>query len=165
MRGRDMVLKKFKQNLTMAKKYLSVHKTTLYNKLLGVLTKQGNKTAAVKIINSAFLKVSKSTTLSMNKILLKLFLKLNSFIEVKKVRVKRSFHLVPFQITLKRRSYLIIKWLMQVIKTDSRNISISDKLAFEIEHTLKSENSKLLSLQTLNTTLALANRSNIHYRW
>jgi ribosomal protein S7 len=149
----------------MAKKYLSVHKTTLYNKLLGVLTKQGNKTAAVKIINSAFLKVSKSTTLSMNKILLKLFLKLNSFIEVKKVRVKRSFHLVPFQITLKRRSYLIIKWLMQVIKTDSRNISISDKLAFEIEHTLKSENSKLLNLQTLNTTLALANRSNIHYRW
>jgi small subunit ribosomal protein S7 len=149
----------------MAKKYLSVQKKTLYNKLLGVLTKQGNKTAAAKIINAAFLKVSKSTTLSMNKILLKLFLKLNSFIEVKKVRVKRSFHLVPFQITLKRRSYLIIKWLMQVIKTDSRNISISDKLAFEIDHTLKSENSKLLNLQTLNTTLALANRSNIHYRW
>jgi ribosomal protein S7 len=149
----------------MAKKYLSVHKTTLYNKLIGVLTKQGNKTAAVKIINSAFLKVSKNTTLSMNKILLKLFLKLNSFVEVKKVRVKRSFHLVPFQITLKRRSYLIIKWLLQVIKTDTRNISISDKLAFEIEQTLKSENSKLLNLQTLNTTLALANRSNIHYRW
>ena len=133
--------------------------------LIGVLTKQGNKTAAVKIINSAFLKVSKNTTLSMNKILLKLFLKLNSFVEVKKVRVKRSFHLVPFQITLKRRSYLIIKWLLQVIKTDTRNISISDKLAFEIEQTLKSENSKLLNLQTLNTTLALANRSNIHYRW
>lgn len=149
----------------MAKKYLSVHKTTLYNKLIGVLTKQGNKTAAVKIINSAFLKVSKNTTLSMNKILLKLFLKLNSFVEVKKVRVKRSFHLVPFQITLKRRSYLIIKWLLQVIKTDTRNISISDKLGFEIEQTLKSENSKLLNLQTLNTTLALANRSNIHYRW
>jgi len=149
----------------MAKKYLSVHKTTLYNKLIGVLTKQGNKTAAVKIINSAFLKVSKNTTLSMNKILLKLFLKLNSFVEVKKVRVKRSFHLVPFQITLKRRSYLIIKWLLQVIKTDTRNISISDKLAFEIEQTLKSDNSKLLNLQTLNTTLALANRSNIHYRW
>jgi ribosomal protein S7 len=149
----------------MAKKYLSVHKTTLYTKLVGVLTKQGNKTAAVKIINSAFLKVSKNTTLSMNKILLKLFLKLNSFVEVKKVRVKRSFHLVPFQITLKRRSYLIIKWLLQAIKTDTRNISIADKLAFEIEQTLKTENSKLLNLQTLNTTLALANRSNIHYRW
>lgn len=149
----------------MSKKYLSIHKKTLYNKLLGFLTKKGNKIGAVKLINSAFLKVSTTTKLSMNKILLKLFLKLNSFVEVKKVRVKRSFHLVPFQITLKRRSYLIIKWLIQAIKTDTRNISFSDKLAFEIENTLKTENSKSLNLKTLNTTLALANRSNIHYRW
>ena len=96
---------------------------------------------------------------------LKLFLKLNSFVEVKKVRVKRSFHLVPFQIPLKRRSYLIIKWLMQAIKSDKRNVTTVEKLAFEIEQTLKTDTSKSLKLRNLNITTALANRSNLHYRW
>jgi len=149
----------------MSKKYLFVHKKTLYNKLLGFVTKKGNKTVALKIITSAFFKVSTNTKQSMNQILLKLFFKLNSFVEVKKVRVRRNFHFVPFQITLKRRSYLIIKWLIQAIKTNTKNISISDKLAFEIEQTLKSDNSKSLNIKNVNTTLALANRSNIHYRW
>jgi len=103
--------------------------------------------------------------LSMHRILLELFFKLNSFVEVKNVRVKRSFHLVPFQITLKRRSYLIIKWLMQAVKQDTRNISIIEKLVFEIEQTLKTETSKALQLRNANITSALANRSNLHYRW
>jgi ribosomal protein S7 len=149
----------------MLKKKSSFTKKTLYNKLIGFITKKGNKLSSLKIINEAFFKVSLNTNLSMQKIILQLFLKLNSFIEVKKVRVKRSFHLVPFQITLKRRSYLIVKWLMQAVKSDKRNISITEKLAFEIEQTLKMETSKSLKLRNLNITSALANRSNLHYRW
>jgi len=149
----------------MLKKKSSLTKKTLYNKLIGFITKKGNKLSSVKIINDAFFRVSINTNLSMQKIILQLFLKLNSFVEVKKVRVKRSFHFVPFQITLKRRSYLIVKWLMQAVKSDTRNISITEKLAVEIEQTLKTDTSKSLKLRNLNITAALANRSNLHYRW
>ena len=149
----------------MLKKKRSFTKKTLYHKLIGFITKKGKKNNSLRIINEAFFKVSTNTNLSMHIIVLQLFLKLNSFVEVKKVRVKRSFYLVPFQITLKRRSYLIVKWLMQAVKSDKRNLSTVEKLAFEIEQTLKTDTSKSLKLRNLNLTSALANRSNLHYRW
>jgi ribosomal protein S7 len=149
----------------MLKKKNLFTKKTLYHKLIGFITKKGNKNSSLKIVNDAFFKVSTNTNLPMHIIVLQLFLKLNSFVEVKRVRVKRSFHLVPFQITLKRRSYLIVKWLMQAVKSDKRNIPTVAKLAFEIEQTLKTDSSKSLKLRNLNLTTALSNRSNLHYRW
>jgi ribosomal protein S7 len=109
----------------------------LYNKFIGFLIKKGNKIGAKNIVNHAFLNVSKKTGLPLHVVLLKLFLKLNSFVEVKRVRVQRSSHLVPFSIRLKRRSYLIIKWLMQAVKEDTSKVSMSEKLVFEIFNTLK----------------------------
>ena len=134
----------------------------LYNKFLGFLIKKGNKISARNILNNAFLVVSKKTGLSLHILLLKIFLKLNTFVEV---RVQRSSHLVPFSIRLKRRSYLIIKWLMQAIKEDSRKIPMSEKLAFEISNTIKKSPSRSVKIRNLNISQALSNRSNIHYRW
>jgi ribosomal protein S7 len=137
----------------------------LYNKFLGFIIKKGNKIGAKNVLNNAFLAVSKKTGLPLHVILLKLFLKLNSFVEVKRVRVQRSSHLVPFSIRLKRRSYLIIKWLMQAVKEDTRKVSMAEKLFFEIFSTLKNSPSKSVKIRNLNISQALSNRSNIHYRW
>jgi len=137
----------------------------LYNKFLGFIIKKGNKIGAKSVLNNAFLAVSKKTGLPLHVILLKLFLKLNSFVEVKRVRVQRSSHLVPFSIRLKRRSYLIIKWLMQAVKEDTRKVSMAEKLFFEIFSTLKNSPSKSVKIRNLNISQALSNRSNIHYRW
>lgn len=137
----------------------------LYNKFLGFLIKKGNKIRARATLNDAFLLVSKKTGLPLQSILLKLFFKLNSFVEVKRVRVKRSSHLVPFSIRLKRRSYLIIKWLNQAIREDVRKVSMSEKLFVEILNTIKKAPSRSVKLRNFNISLALANRSNIHYRW
>lgn len=137
----------------------------LYRKFLGFIIKKGNKIGAKSVLNNAFLTVSKKTGLPLHVILLKLFLKLNSFVEVKRVRVQRSSHLVPFSIRLKRRSYLIIKWLMQAVKEDTRKVSMAEKLFFEIFSTLKNPPSKSVKIRNLNVSQALSNRSNIHYRW
>ena len=109
--------------------------------------------------------VSKTTGLSMHVLMLKLFLNLNSFVEVKKVRVGRRSLLVPFSITLKRRSYLIVKWLMQAIKEDNKKTPLSTRLADEIISVLNGSLSKSKKLRNLNISQAMANRSNIHYRW
>jgi len=137
----------------------------LYNNFLGFLIKKGNKIGAKNILTTAFLMVSKKTGYSLQTLILKVFLKLNSFVEVKRVRVKRSSHLVPFSIRLKRRSYLIIKWLMQAVKEDTRKVSMSEKLFVEISNTIKKSPSRSVKLRNFNISQALSNRSNIHYRW
>ena len=137
----------------------------LYNKLLGFLIKKGNKNRAKFIIDKAFFLVSRKTGYSMAFLLFKLFSKLNVFVEAKTVRIKRRSHIVPFSLGLKRRSYLIIKWLIKSVLENTKKISISNKIAREIFLLIKTKNSKALKLRNLNNTLALANRSNIHYRW
>jgi small subunit ribosomal protein S7 len=149
----------------MAKKYLSTKNKNLYNKVINFFTKKGNKVKATNLVNSAFDKVSKSTGLSFNEILTKLYSKLNSFVEIKKIKVRRGFHLVPFPISHKRSTYLMIKWLLQAIKDDKRKVPVSDKLFLEINQTISSSSSKSLDIKNSNITQVLANRSNIHFRW
>ena len=138
---------------------------TLYQKFLGFLVKKGNKIGAKKTLDETFLIVSKTTKYSMETSMLKLFLSLNSFVEVKKVRIGRRSIMVPFSINSKRRSYLIVKWLMQAIKEDKKKVSLSTKLADEIISVLKGSFSRAKKLRNSNISQALANRANIHYRW
>jgi ribosomal protein S7 len=140
-------------------------KHNLYNKFLGFLIKKGNKIGAKRVLHDAFLKISRQTGFSVHMLLLKVFHKLNTFVEIKRVRKKRSFHLVPFSITFKRRSYLVIKWLMQVINADTRHVSTSEKLFDEIQSTLSKFPSKSFKIRNQNISQSLLSRSNIHFRW
>ena len=151
----------------MSKKYLNNNNNNnnFYKKIVNFFIKNGNKAMANKIVSLAFLKVSKETGLSFNEILSRLFLKLNSFVEIKKVRVRRGFHMVPFPISHKRSTYLIIKWLVQAINEDSRKLPLSDKFATEIYSTIVNPSSKSLEIKNLNISQVLANRANIHFRW
>jgi ribosomal protein S7 len=137
----------------------------LYLKLIGFLTKKGNKSKALKIVNSAFLNVSDKTGLSFSEISLKLFDSLNCFVEVKKVKIKRGSHFVPFLVSPKRRSYLIVKWLVQASLEDKSNLSFSEKLSSEIQKTVVGNSSRSLKTKAFNLNQALSNRSTIHYRW
>jgi ribosomal protein S7 len=137
----------------------------LYSKLLGFFIKKGKKVKSKKILDNAFFLVSKKTGFSFCYILYTLFLKLNIFVEAKKVRIKRRSVVVPFSISLKRRSYLVTKWLMQSVLQNEGRILTEIKLFEEILKVLTNSSSKSLKMKSLNNLQALANRSNIHYRW
>jgi ribosomal protein S7 len=140
-------------------------KKNLYSKLLGFFVKKGKKVKSKKILDNAFFLVSKKTGFSFCYILYTLFLKLNIFVEAKKVRIKRRSVVVPFSISLKRRSYLVTKWLMQSVLQNEGRILTEIKLFEEILKVLTNSSSKSLKMKSLNNSQALANRSNIHYRW
>jgi ribosomal protein S7 len=142
-----------------------IKKKNLYKTLLGFLIKKGNLISAKNILNNTFSIIFKKTGYSKESALLKLFLVLNSFVEVKKVRVRRRFVLVPFSISLKRRSYLIVRWLMKTVNQDTRRESLSEKLSHEIINILKGLITNTKKAKVLNISQAIANRSNIHYRW
>ena len=139
--------------------------SNFYNTFLGFLIKKGSTYKAKKVLDTTFLSVTQKIKHSKRTALIKLFCRLNSFVEVKKVRVRRRFVLVPFPINLKRRSYLIVKWIMQAVEKDKKKSSFSKKIAKEIVSVLKNTFSKTKKLRRLNFSQALANRSNIHFRW
>jgi len=117
-------------------------------------------------LNNTFFVLSKEVGKPSNFILFQLFKRLNVFVESKNVKIRRSTYMVPFSLNVKRRSFLIVKWLIQAAKENKKRIPISEKIAAEILLVLKnSTSSKALKFKALNNKNALKNRSNIHYRW
>ena len=105
----------------------SKESNNFYTTFLGFLIKKGGTHKAKKVLDNTFLAVTQKIKYSKCASLIKLFRSLNSFVEVKKVRVRRRFVLVPFPINLKRRSYLIVKWIMQTVQKDKKKSSFSKK--------------------------------------
>lgn len=141
-------------------------KKTLYTKLLGFLIKKGKKKKAKTILDRAFLTISSKTGLSIGYILLKVFLNLNTFVEARTIRVKRSSYIVPFSLSLKRRSYLIIKWLITASLLNKKRIPFVNKIQQEVLLILKKHlSSQALKLKKINNSKANSNRANIHFRW
>jgi len=141
-------------------------KKTLYTKLLGFLIKNGKKKKAKSILDKAFLSISTKTGLSISYILLKVFLNLNTFVEARTIKVKRSSYIVPFSLSLKRRSYLIIKWLIMASLLNKKRVTFVIKIQQEVVLILKKHfSSQALKLKKLNNIRANSNRANIHFRW
>ena len=143
----------------------NVIKNLFYEKFLGVLTKKGKKTIAKKILDTLLLKLSKRLNIPNTLILYFIFLRLNTFVEIKKISFRRSSHLVPFHITFSRRIYLALKWILLAVKKDSRKISTIDKFSNELFKILKNLPSESVKAKSLNDSQAVLNKANIHYRW
>lgn len=137
----------------------------LYKKFLGVLIKKGNLTKAKSILDTTFSIVSKKTGSPKEVILLKIFTSLNTFVEVKKVKIKRRSFLIPFSMNLERRSYLIVRWLIQAIKKNTKKSTFAVKLSNEILTVISDAPADSKKFRKLNISQAISNRSNIHYRW
>ena len=141
-------------------------KNLFYAKFLGVLMKKGKKTSAKRILDNVLVKVSRKTGLSVNLILYKVFFKLYTFVEIRRIRFSRSSYIVPFSIPFSRRIFLILKWIFLSIKLDKRKIGSVNKLSVEIFKILKNlPSSQSLKLKALNNSQAFANKANIHFRW
>ena len=152
--------------ILMSTSLLNSNNNLFYSRLLGFLNKKGMKSSAKFILDSAILLVSKRLKRSRYIILLRLFFKLNTFVESRKLRIKKSTYIVPFAISLKRRLYLATKWLILSVNQNTRQISLIEKLADEMLRVLKKDSySKSKKQKQLNNSQALANRSNIHFRW
>jgi len=132
---------------------------------LGFLIKKGKKNIAKKTLDNAFILTANKTGLSLHSLILKIFSKLNTYVEIRKLRIRRRSYIVPFSINLKRRAYLAIRWLVLAVEQDTRKVSMAEKLATEIYKVVNNLPCKSVKTKELNNSQAIANRSNIHYRW
>jgi ribosomal protein S7 len=139
---------------------------TLYNKVVGFLTKKGKRNKAVNILNSSFLKINQLSKKPTFYVINKLFSVLNVYVETRTVRVRGGVHTIPFILNLNRRIFLIVKWLISVVKKNSQKSPFFERFTKEISLILnKNSSSKVFRLKVLNENSAIKNRSNIHFRW
>lgn len=139
--------------------------TTFYTKFLGSLIKNGNKSAAKKILDSSLRIVSDQTRIRPFFVLRKIFPKLHCYLEIKQIKIRKNTHIVPFPLTSKRQSFLKIKWILNSVIKNNRRINTSQKLAAEFVEIIKNKKAKILVTKNSINKLALANKSNLHYRW
>jgi len=137
---------------------------SIYSRFLGSLTKKGSKINAKRILDSSLIKAYKKTKIAPFTIVHKTFSRLNLFLEIKRIKIRKNLHLVPFPLTSKRQNFLKIKWLLEVVKEDARKLSFSEKLSDEISNILLNKRSKVLSKRRLANKEIISNRSNIHFR-
>ena len=138
----------------------------LYNVFIGYLIKKGNKIQAKRIIDSTFFALSTKFNLPFSVILRKILRKMGNSIEVKTIKMRKNTHVVPFAITQNRKNYLLVKKIMDSVKEDNTNRSVTEKLIDELTGILVSnKSSKSLQKNKLVIKQAVLNRSNIHFRW
>jgi len=157
-----MVLKNPRSLINTKKKIINI----LYIKFVGLLNKVGFKSKARTILNFALLTASKKLKITPKLLLLNIFLKLNTYLEIKKFYLRKRVVFVPFYVTsCNRRTFLIVKWILCATNMNLQRISFSKKLSFEFISLLTNKNSKSINFKLINIKQALKNRSNIHYRW
>lgn len=139
-------------------------KTTIYTNLLGSLIKNGDKTKAKSILDNSLNKVSDSFNLSVYKILNKFAKKAGALVELRKIRVRRNIHLIPFPTTTSRRRFLLSKEITSGLKANKKKLNTSEKLREQFASFLSKRGSNA-NKKKLLTKQIVANRSNIHYRW
>ena len=137
----------------------------LQKKIRSFLIKKGKKNKITKVLNFSFFKLCKLSGKPLGYMLSKFFSSLNIFVETKTIKVRRRRYVVPFPLTLRRRVYLISKWLVLILRKNRNRIPFCKKLMSEIFFVLQNKKSEILKLKNTNNSRALSNRSNLHYRW
>lgn len=139
----------------------------MQKKLIGFLTKNGNKTAALLIFNKICNKISATVpVISLSYFFSLFFLKLNTNIEIRKVSFRRRIHFIPIPIKTSRKIFVIFKWIKEVILNNKQNISYYNKLYNELIAVVFSEAaSPVMKLKLDNELKAYQYKSKAHFRW
>lgn len=136
-----------------------------FNKFVGLLARQGGKSKAKKIVIKTFAKLHNTLKTPLSLLLIRVWKKLDVFVEARKVRIRRNYHWVPFIVSMHRRILLALKWILMSALLSKKKLPLSLKLYNEILLIEKGGESEALSLKNKNNLSAQSNRSNMHYRW
>lgn len=133
----------------------------LYSVLINFFSKKGDYAKTRSIINKTFFLLSKKLRLPVNRVVLKLFLFLYTYLEVKQTRMRRRFNIVPFSVRRSRRCFLVLKKMRSSLK---KKMSLSSRLYTEVLNVL-SRRSRSKEIKDTTISQAYTNRSKTHFRW
>lgn len=134
-------------------------------KLINHLMRCGKKSYAANIVYTNGFFLSRHLNKSLYSIYSDIFMRLRPYIEVRKVRVRRTTYMVPFPTNIQRQQYLVSQWLLETIRNDKRKINFNQKFREEIIKILLNQNSQTIEKKKELYKKAEKSRSFAHFRW
>src|SRR5690606_25908478 len=134
-------------------------------KFVTQLMRSGKKAFATKLIYDNGFLLSKYFNKSLYTIYSDIFLTLRPFIEIRKVRVRRTTYMVPFPTNLQRQHYLVSQWILETLRNDKRKANFNKKFREEIIKILLNKESSTLDKKKDLYKKAEKSRSFAHFRW
>ena len=154
----------FFQKRTLKKK-ISFSVFNIYQKFISFIFNNGKKNIWEKKISVIFSFLATKLFYSSTLILLKIFLRLYTKVEIKKVKTRKRSHFIPRLIKFYRSFFLSLKWLFLSLLKNKNKIPLSNKLLIELTALLRQKTSNSLLLVSSNNASVSSNRSNFTFRW
>lgn len=157
------------------KKFLNIKKTIkyknvsfisiLFNKILTTTFNNGKKSNWYLILNNLFEYLAYLLNYSISILLSKIFMRLFTRVELRKVVARKRITYIPFFIKTNRSVFLSLKWIFLSVSKNTNKISLQNKLYLEFFELLTNQTCfSILKLEE-NNSESFNHRANVHFRW
>ncbi len=138
---------------------------SLYSSVLGKIFSFGKKTKWNSSLLSIFELLSFTFNYTIVFLISKIFIRLYTSVELKKVLSRKRVTYIPFFIKIKRSAFLALKWIFLAALKNINITSFKNKLYLELIQILSLNSSFALQKLEENNENSFKNRANMHYRW
>ena len=132
-------------------------------KFINFIMYDGNKTAAEKIIYTAFKQIKDKTKEDPIKIFNDAINNIRPNLEVRSRRVGGATYQVPVEVKTKRSQTLALRWLLEATRK-RKNKTMSDKLFNELMDASQKKGAAMKKREDTHR-MAESNKAFAHYRW
>ena len=132
-------------------------------KFINFIMYDGNKTAAEKIIYTAFKQIKDKTKEDPIKIFNDAINNIRPNLEVRSRRVGGATYQVPVEVKIKRSQTLALRWLLEATRK-RKNKTMSDKLFNELMDASQKKGAAIKKREDTHR-MAESNKAFAHYRW
>ena len=133
------------------------------SKFINFIMYDGNKTAAEKIIYTAFKQIKDKAKEDPIKIFNNAISNIRPNLEVRSRRVGGATYQVPVEVKTKRSQTLALRWLLEATKK-RKNKTMSDKLFYELMDAFLKKGSAIKKREDTHR-MAESNKAFAHFRW
>ena len=139
------------------------YKSLVLSKFINFIMYDGNKTAAEKIIYTAFKQIKDKAKEDPIKIFNDAINNIRPNLEVRSRRVGGATYQVPVEVKIKRSHTLALRWLLEATRK-RKNKTMSDKLFNELMDASQRKGAAMKKREDTHR-MAESNKAFAHYRW
>ena len=139
------------------------YKSLILSKFINFIMYDGKKTAAEKIIYTAFKQIKDKTKEDPIKIFNDAINNIRPNLEVRSRRIGGATYQVPVEVKTKRSQTLALRWLLDSTRR-RKNKTMSDKLFYELMDASQGKGSAIKKREDVHK-MAESNKAFAHFRW
>jgi len=141
-----------------------IYESTLVEKFINYIMKEGKKSTARKIMYSTLEEIRKKTKMEKPAEILETAVKnVSPFLEVRSRRVGGANYQIPREVRPKRRTTLACRWILEAART-KKGVPMFRKLADEIIAASKNEGAAIKKRENIHK-MAEGNKAFAHFAW